>query len=266
MTRTRVSACAVLVAASLAGCGSTRDVQYAGEVHVTSPELVQLGPGVQVIADADEPIFFTGGDYWLYRDGYWFRSNDYRSGYARIEYRAVPQELRDIDKPQLYVHYSRNARTRAARADSTRTRSRPTPLAPEHEQMPMEEQTQSSSPTSPSTTTPSPSPRTTPPDLRDNPQVPGEQPRGINPNDTTPPPGAVPPTTAPGEMRPVTPQDRADQATPPAKTNPDNRARDDQGAQPRSQSANPEDNQNANPEKNATPEKNANPADKNVDE
>lgn len=147
MTRINVSACALLVAASLAGCRGTDNVEYAGEVHVTSPELVQIGPGIQVIADADEPIFFVGGDYWLYRDGNWFRSNDYRGGYARVDHERVPQELRDVDHPQRYAHYSRNReRTRAAREPTTRTRSRPTTLAPPQPQSPASEQ-------DPSTTT-----------------------------------------------------------------------------------------------------------------
>lgn len=271
MTRMNVSACAVLVAASLAGCAGTGDVEYAGEVHVTSPQLVQISPGVQVIADADEPIFYVSGDYWLYRDGYWFRSNDYRSGYARIEYRRVPQELRDVDRPQLYAHYNRNRdRMRASRETTMRTRSQPTPLAPPQQQTPAPEQ-------EPSTTGPSSYPSTTPPDLRDNPQLPGEQPRGINPDETTPPPGAVPPSTSPGEMRPVNPpasprsnsdsardrdehgnmssqdrtggdkngvvnqQDRADRGTPPTKNNPDNRARDGQTSEKQNQNANPDD-------------------------
>ncbi len=225
MTRMNVSACAVLVAASLAGCAGTGDVQYAGEVHVTSPQLVQLSPGVQVIADADEPIFFVSGDYWLYRDGYWFRSKDYRSGYARVEYQRVPQELRDVDRPQLYAHYNRNRdRLRASRESSTRTRSQPTPLAPPQQQTPAPDQ-------EPSTTGPSSYPSTTPPDLRDNPQLPGEQPQGINPDETPPPPGAVPPSTSPDEMRPP------DRGTPTTKNNPG--ARDGQTGN--NQNANPDD-------------------------
>lgn len=189
MTKTRVSACALVVAASLAGCAGTGDVEYAGEVRVTSPDLVAIGPGVQVIADADEPIFYSSGDYWLYRDGYWFRSDDYRSGYARVEYRAVPQAIRDIDRPQRYVHYNRTAATRAARGPTMRTRS---PAQPIQEPQPREQ--------------PRPEPMQQPP-----------QP----PDASTTPPANEPDHGA------VNPQDRADQATPPTKTNPDNRAHDE---------------------------------------
>ena len=127
MSRTRVSACAFVVAASLAGCMGTGDVEYAGEVRVTSPELIEISPGVQVIADADEPIFYSHGHYWLYRDGYWLRSGDYRRGYARVEFTYVPSEIRVIERPQIYVQYRRNlGRDRAARTPNLRTRSQPT--------------------------------------------------------------------------------------------------------------------------------------------
>src|SRR5262249_35225555 len=82
MTKPRVSTCAFVVAASLAGCARTGEVEYAGEVRVTSPQLIQLSPGVQVVADADEPMFFSHGYYWLYRDGYWFRSTNDRRGFV----------------------------------------------------------------------------------------------------------------------------------------------------------------------------------------
>ena len=139
MTRTRVSALLFVVASSLAGCTGTGDVEYAGEVRVTSPELVEIGPGVQVIADADEPIFFAQGDYWLYRDGYWFRSRDYRSGYARVEFTYVPTQVRVIERPERYVHYRSNlGRNRAARSPQVQRRSTQPPG--QQQQQPMQQQ------------------------------------------------------------------------------------------------------------------------------
>ena len=41
----------------------------------TSPELVAVGPDVQVVADADEPLFYADSYYWLYRDNMWLRSD-----------------------------------------------------------------------------------------------------------------------------------------------------------------------------------------------
>src|SRR5258706_544650 len=97
------SVCAWFVAAAFAGCTGTGDVEYAGEVHVASPDLVTIQPGVQVVADADQPLFYVEGNYYLYRDGYWLRSDSYRGGFARIEH--VPGRLRVIDQPQAFVHY-----------------------------------------------------------------------------------------------------------------------------------------------------------------
>ena len=108
MKRTTVSACVFVVAASLAGCGATGDVEYSGEVRVTSPELVAISPGVQVVEDADEPLFYADNNYWLYRDSTWYRSDSYRGGFARVDYTYVPSEIRTIDRPQVYVQYRRN--------------------------------------------------------------------------------------------------------------------------------------------------------------
>ena len=68
-----------------------------------APELVMISPGVQVFADADEPLFYSDGSYWLYRDGYWLRSNDYRRGFVRVDLSYVPQRVRGIDEEQVAV-------------------------------------------------------------------------------------------------------------------------------------------------------------------
>jgi hypothetical protein len=143
MKPTSISACVFAVAASLAGCMATSEVEYAGTVRVTSPELVTIGPGVQVVADADEPLFYSRGYYWLYRDGYWFRSDSYRGGFARIDFVYVPGELRVIDRPQLYVQYrrhlGRDLHARPAPQQQTRT--------PTYQPPPPQEPTYPNSPT-----------------------------------------------------------------------------------------------------------------------
>ncbi len=209
MTTKRVSACIFVVASSLAGCRGTGEVEYAGEVHVTSPELVEVSPGVQVIADADEPIFYSHGAYWLYRDGYWFRSNDYGRGYARVELTIVPTEVRVIERPQLYVHYSRNYnRTRAARTPNIRQRS------PSQVQRPVQQQAQPTYPPPAANQVPSQQPAVPP----TSPASPVYQPHtpetpGTEPNrDVTPQPNAVNPTKPSG----VTPT----QPMPPSSTPP----------------------------------------------
>src|SRR5690349_20254092 len=93
MRRTRVSSCAFALATSLAACASNGDVHHAGQLTVTSPRLVVVSPGVQVVEDANAPLFYVSGFYWLYRDAAWLRSDSYRGGFVHVEYRSVPPEL-----------------------------------------------------------------------------------------------------------------------------------------------------------------------------
>ena len=93
---------------AILGCAGTGEVEYSGGVVVQSPELVTVQPGVAVIADADAPLFYSDGFYWLYRDGVWLRSDSYRGGFARVDIHLVPQHVRYIDHPEHYTHYSRH--------------------------------------------------------------------------------------------------------------------------------------------------------------
>lgn len=175
-----VSAYVFVVAASLAGCAPTGDVEYAGEVHVTSPELVTISPGVQVIADADEPLFYSDGMYWLYRDNSWYRSDSYRGGFARVEYSHLPQRIRVIERPQTYVQYRRHGEGRYAR----------------------ERQMQTRSPQAPATSIPSQPDTYKPGDAHPTPR-----PEGINPTEpsTAAPPAPHPTTTPPAVVSPNNP-------------------------------------------------------------
>ncbi len=106
-----------IVAAALGGC--TGEAQVA----VTSPDLVEVQPGVQVVADADQPLFFVDGGYFMYRDGYWLRSDRYDRGFVRVN--VVPDRLREVREPQAYVHYRRGhnqAQLQQPREDQQRTR------------------------------------------------------------------------------------------------------------------------------------------------
>jgi hypothetical protein len=57
------------------------------------PPLVEVEPGISVVQDYDQEIFFTGGYYWVMRDGSWYRSRDHQ-GYWRMQDRGrVPPGL-----------------------------------------------------------------------------------------------------------------------------------------------------------------------------
>ena len=42
------------------------------------PPVVEVSPGVQVVEDSGDEVFFTNGHYWVERDGRWYWANDYR--------------------------------------------------------------------------------------------------------------------------------------------------------------------------------------------
>jgi len=88
------------------GCATTGGYEYG--VAVSSPDLVTVEPGVAVVADADAPLFYSDGYYWLYRDGYWARSPSYHGGFARVDVHMVPAHVRHIDHPEHYAHYRRS--------------------------------------------------------------------------------------------------------------------------------------------------------------
>lgn len=102
-----------LGAAALAGCYATGDVGYsatytataapASDGYAATPDLVTVQPGVQVVADYDEPVFFADGFYWRFYDGYWYRSNNYYAGW--YFYERPPVAVLRIDRPYAYAHY-----------------------------------------------------------------------------------------------------------------------------------------------------------------
>jgi hypothetical protein len=102
-----------LSAAALGGCYTTGSVGYratytapSADVYVSTPDLVTVSPGVQVVADYDEPVFYTDGFYWRYYDGGWYRSNNYATGWFYVD--RPPVTVLRIDRPHRYVHYRPN--------------------------------------------------------------------------------------------------------------------------------------------------------------
>jgi hypothetical protein len=100
-------------AATLGGCYASGDVGYRanyssgpaynGDAYVASPDLVTVSPGVQVVADYDEPVFYTDGFYWRYYNNGWYRSNNYAAGWNY--YDRPPVAVLRIDRPYAYAHY-----------------------------------------------------------------------------------------------------------------------------------------------------------------
>lgn len=93
----------VIVSTLLATRGCYTEQQYPAYVDDGSADLVEVSPGVEVIADWNEPIFFADDYYWAFRGGFWYRSGWYGGGWVRAG--VVPDRVRGIAHPGGYVHY-----------------------------------------------------------------------------------------------------------------------------------------------------------------
>lgn len=119
-----------LLSASLAACAGTAEVRYSG--NASTPELVEMDsdPSVMVVANSDEPVFFSENTYWLYRDQQWYRSRSSHSGWSRVD--APPEHVRKIERPTAYVHYRHAA---SAPRTTYNERAQPVPRRPVERQV-----------------------------------------------------------------------------------------------------------------------------------
>lgn len=74
-----------------------------------APPLYEVSPGVQVVEDNDDEIFFNGGWYWCRRDGRWFRTRDWHGGWVYVAPRYVPAPIYRTP-PGRYRHWRHEAR------------------------------------------------------------------------------------------------------------------------------------------------------------
>jgi hypothetical protein len=76
------------------------------------PPVVEIEPGVQVVEDSDQEIFFTGGYYWhAAPDGRWYRTRSYRGGWVAVS--APPAVLVRYRRGQ-YRHWKAERRAEHA--------------------------------------------------------------------------------------------------------------------------------------------------------
>ena len=92
-------ATALIVSALAAGCYGEGRVSYVA----TTPDLAYVGPGVYVVADYDDPVFYADHFYWRYDGGVWYRSRVHTGGWTVTTH--VPVAVRHIDHPAAYAHY-----------------------------------------------------------------------------------------------------------------------------------------------------------------
>jgi hypothetical protein len=91
------------LAAFIFVCACTGEVQYTATGTVDAPDLVEVAPGVQVVADYDESVFFADGAYWRQSGDGWYRSNNYAGGWVYAD--APPVAVARIHTPSAFVHY-----------------------------------------------------------------------------------------------------------------------------------------------------------------
>lgn len=86
-----------LCLAALLGLPGVAAAQASVDIHfdlpVVLPRMVVVSPGVQVVPEVQEEVFFYDGWYWARRDDYWYRSRSHRGGWMLVPARAVPQRL-----------------------------------------------------------------------------------------------------------------------------------------------------------------------------
>ena len=68
------------------------------------PPLVVVSPGVYVVEDYDQEVFFTDGWYWSRRGDVWYRTRDHRGGWVAAPPRYVPATIVRLP-PGHYRHF-----------------------------------------------------------------------------------------------------------------------------------------------------------------
>ncbi len=92
---------------SLGACAGravyTSDGTGYASATVDTPDLVYAEPGVQVVADYDEPVFYADNYYWRNDGGRWSRSTYYNRGFVAVG--TAPGVVMRINQPARYRHY-----------------------------------------------------------------------------------------------------------------------------------------------------------------
>ena len=98
---------ALLVVLAASACGGVGP-KHAGSPRIADSRLVVVNPDVKTVIDADQPVFFSRGAYWLFSDGKWFRAERIDAA-AKWTYVAKPPvPVAQIEQPYAYVHYRRD--------------------------------------------------------------------------------------------------------------------------------------------------------------
>ena len=91
-----------------ASAGVSANVQVSvPTIHFeVEPPLVVVTPGVYVVQDYDQEVFFVRGYYWCNMGGVWYRTRHHRGGWVAVNGPRVPRSIYRLP-PGHYKHYSR---------------------------------------------------------------------------------------------------------------------------------------------------------------
>ena len=102
--RTLVVAASVLALPAFAQVNI--NVQLPTVTFNAPPPLVLVEPGVQVVEDSDEEVYFVSDTYWVRRGPRWYRARDHRGGWVVVDGPGVPPALVHVPEGK-YRHYKR---------------------------------------------------------------------------------------------------------------------------------------------------------------
>lgn len=92
MNRVRIAA---LTVAMLAVPASAQLIQVTlpTVTFQAPPPVVVVEPGIQVVEDQDDEVFYVDNVYWVRRGPHWYRANDHRGGWVVVDGPRVPPSL-----------------------------------------------------------------------------------------------------------------------------------------------------------------------------
>jgi hypothetical protein len=91
----------------------------------TAPAVVEVEPGMYVVPEREEEVFYVDGWYWTrWHDGRWYRTRSYRGGWLGVPPTAVPPTLVRCPPGRYRLHHARPERMRVVAADGSVTEYR----------------------------------------------------------------------------------------------------------------------------------------------
>ena len=85
----------ILMAWSLLAQPALAQVQVQMTMHLPMvlPPMVVVRPGVRVVSELDEEVYFVDGWYWVRRGPHWYRTHDHRGLWVWVVPARVPATL-----------------------------------------------------------------------------------------------------------------------------------------------------------------------------